>query len=125
MLLSETVLDLFYTDVQIKTSNSMLVEKTLYNIKQAIAGKGQRMILYSAHDTTVLSFNSALGLLSLSCIMEAFYDSANNSETCLSKFPPFATSVVVELWQEDNLEHTVRVASLSDSHCLRRAMNPN
>ena len=81
----------------------------LYNMKQRIIGKGPRMVLYSAHDTTILSFGTALNFLNIDCLMSYFYDGVDNSDSCINQFPIFATNYVIELWEEDNLSHTISV----------------
>jgi hypothetical protein len=47
-------------------------------MKAAMAKNGPRIILYSAHDTNILSFNSALNFVNLSCLIAYFYENVNN-----------------------------------------------
>jgi hypothetical protein len=57
------------------------------------------MVLYSAHDTTILVFNAALQLFSVKCIADNFYDKIPNEDICISKYPSFASNVLLELWK--------------------------
>ena len=43
-------------------------------MKQAIANQGPKLVLLSAHDTTLLSFNVALNFVNIQCIMAHYYD---------------------------------------------------
>ena len=43
-------------------------------MKQAISNNGPKLVLLSAHDTTLLSFLSAINLINIQCIMNYFYD---------------------------------------------------
>ena len=70
------------------------------------------MVLFSAHDTTLLSFGTALNLVNIPCLMDYFYEGKNNSDNCINQFPPFASNYVIELWEEDNKSHTISVLSL-------------
>jgi hypothetical protein len=81
-------------------------------MKQAMEGKGPRLVLYSAHDTTILAFAAALNFLNLDCIMASFFDQVSNEDTCISKYPSFASNFVLELWQQDDLSYTIRVPSI-------------
>ena len=69
VMLSSTLFKLFYSEDQIKTSNSQLLQVMLYNMKQSIIGKGPKMVIYSAHDTTILSLGAALNFLNISCLL--------------------------------------------------------
>jgi len=97
-MLSSTILSWFFTEDQIKTSNTRLFQATIQNMKNAIAGKGPKLVLYSAHDTTVLSFNAALELFNLNCVMDYYFKHVDNKDSCLNQYPPFATNIIVELW---------------------------
>ena len=83
----------------------------LYNMKQSIIGQGPKMVIYSAHDTTILSFGAALNFVNINCLLEYYYNGADNADTCLTTWPPFATNYVIELWEEDNLSHSISVLS--------------
>jgi hypothetical protein len=93
-MLTTTLLGSFYTDIQLKTSNTQLLQNTIYRMKEAKAGNGPKLVLFSAHDTTVLSITSALKLVDIPCVMDRFFNGANNSDTCISEYPQFATNVI-------------------------------
>ena len=78
-------------------------------MKQAIIKKGPRMVLYSAHDTTLLSLATALNFTNINCLIEYFYEGKNNSDVCINAYPPFASNFIIELWEEDNYSHTIKV----------------
>lgn len=63
-------------------------------MKQAIIGKGPRIVLFSAHDTTLMSLWSALKWTSIDCLMKYFYEGVDNSDTCIQKYPSFASNVI-------------------------------
>jgi hypothetical protein len=78
-------------------------------MKQAIIGKGPRVVLFSAHDTTLMSLWAALKWISIECLMKYFYEGVDNADTCIQKNPAFASNVIFELWEEDNLSHSISV----------------
>jgi len=47
-------------------------------MRDAINGSGPKMVLYSAHDTTILAFSAAFKLLSVKCIADNFYGNIHN-----------------------------------------------
>jgi len=64
-------------------------------MKQAIIKKGPRMVLYSAHDTTILSFGTALNFTNIGCLMEYFYEGKSNKDVCITDYPPFSTNYII------------------------------
>ena len=84
-------------------------------MKQRIKGEVEKkeeqpkMVLFSAHDTTILTFGAALNFLNMDCLIDYFYNGANNSETCINQYPDFATNYVIELWVEDDQTHSISV----------------
>ena len=107
-MLSFIIFELFYTEDQVRTSNTGLLEKMLYNMKQRMIGKGPHLVLFSAHDTTILSFGRAMDFLNIGCLME-YFQGNNNEASCINQYPIFATNYLVELWQEDDLSHSISV----------------
>ena len=81
-------------------------------MKAAIDNKGPRIVIYSAHDSNIISFNAALNFTNLNCLMAYFYDNADNEDTCIVKFPSFAANMILELWEEDNLSYSVKVVCI-------------
>ncbi len=67
-------LQLFYQDIQINATATPFLQASLYNMKNIINGNNQapRIVLYSAHDTTVANILSALRLTSGKCILDLF-----------------------------------------------------
>jgi hypothetical protein len=43
-------------------------------MKQAQVGTGPKIVLFSAHDTTILSIAMAFKLISIECLMEAYFN---------------------------------------------------
>lgn len=107
-MLTSTLLVFFYTKDQIRSSNTQLLQNTLYRMREAIAGRGQKLVLFSAHDTTILSLLSAFNMINIPCIMNSFLND-KDVDNCVTAYPQFATNIVLELWQEDNLSHSVKV----------------
>lgn len=68
------------------------------NMRLAISNEGPKMVLYSAHDTTLLSLNTALNFVNLNCLYEYFANGVSNNDTCINTYPIFASNIVVELW---------------------------
>jgi hypothetical protein len=64
-------------------------------MKQAQAGTGPKIVLFSAHDTTILSIAMAFKLISIECLMEAYFNGVDNSRTCINSYPQFATNLVI------------------------------
>ena len=95
-----------------------MLEHIVYNIKQRIVDKGPRMILYSAHDTTLLSLASALNFVNMDCLLQYFYNGVNNSQTCINQYPVFASNFIVELWEQDNLSHSISVPIFIHRFCI-------
>lgn len=59
----------FYTEQQRKTFSTTLISKTILNIKEAIAGRGPKIVLLSAHDTTIATLLAAMNFSSIECIL--------------------------------------------------------
>ncbi len=61
-------LSLYYQPIQYQTTASGLFHETVNNIKRAIAGTGPKLVLYSAHDTTVALMLATFNLTNVGCI---------------------------------------------------------
>jgi hypothetical protein len=72
-----------------------MIQAILYQMKQAMDNKGPKFVIFSAHDTTILSLASAFKFISLKCVMSNFFDGVDNSEDCINKYPQFATNLVL------------------------------
>jgi hypothetical protein len=64
-------------------------------MKQAQARTGPKLVLFSAHDTTVLSLALAFKLISIECLIDAYFNGVDNSKTCINNFPQFATNLII------------------------------
>lgn len=68
-------------------------------MRRALSSSGPKIVLYSAHDTTILMLLSALNLTNLKCLQDNFNNAKNSSDTCIIEYPTFASNIVFELWQ--------------------------
>ncbi len=98
--------------MQKKVSATRLLENTIMNMRRAINKDGQKIILYSGHDTTIYSLLVAMQFTDLECVCANFFNNTPNSDKCINKYPPFASNFVFELWQEDNKSYSVQVLVL-------------
>ena len=97
-MLTSTLFTFFYTRDQVRSSNTQLLQNTLYRMREARAGRGPKLVLFSAHDTTILSLLAAFNMINVPCIVDSFLNSKQNSDTCVTAYPQFATNLVLELW---------------------------
>ena len=65
-------INLFYTDMQRKTTASGFFKNTIANIKRAKELRDVQWVIYSAHDTTVGNMLAAMNMTNVDCIFEAF-----------------------------------------------------
>lgn len=93
-----TLFTYFYTQDQIKIGNTQLLQNTIYRMREARAGRGPKFVFFSAHDTTILSLLTAFNMVSVSCLMDNFFNSKQNQDTCMTSYPQFAANIVLELW---------------------------
>ena len=98
IMLTSALITTFYTQEQIKVSNTQLLQNTLYRMREARAGRGPKLVLFSAHDTTIISVLAAFNMISIPCLMDNFFNSKQNQDTCVTGYPQFATNIVLELW---------------------------
>lgn len=78
MLVSYMVLGTFNTQDQIRSSNTQLLKNTLYRMREAKAGRGPKLVLFSGHDTTILSVLTAFNMINPPCLMDNFFNSKPN-----------------------------------------------
>lgn len=97
-MLTSTLLTFFYTQDQIRSANTQLLQNTLYRMREARAGRGPKLVLFSAHDTTILSVLIAFNMINIPCVMDNFFTSNKNVDNCVTIYPQFATNIVLELW---------------------------
>lgn len=53
-MLTSTIFTFYYTQEQIRIFNTRFFQNTIYRMKEAQAGRGAKLVLFSAHDTTIL-----------------------------------------------------------------------
>ena len=63
---------LYNRAIQYQTTSSLLFQNTLYNIRQAIKQNGPKLVLYSAHDTTLGMLLAALNFTNVDCINKKY-----------------------------------------------------
>ena len=59
-------------------------------------------MLYSAHDTTIGMILATLNFTNVNCINEKYLQNVDNSETCITDFPRFASNFIIEVYREDS-----------------------
>jgi hypothetical protein len=65
-------ISLFYQPIQYQTTATNLFETIVDNFKAAVSGIGPKIILYSAHDTTVGMVLAAFNLTNVACINDKY-----------------------------------------------------
>ncbi len=53
-MLTSTIFTLYFTEDQVRIFNTRLFQNIIYRMKEAQAGRGPKLVLFSAHDTTIL-----------------------------------------------------------------------
>lgn len=76
------ILSKAYHKTHLKAGSTLLLQRTMNNIKAGIEGNGPKIVLYSAHDTTIVLLTMVMKLVSLECVMDNFYNKTDNSDTC-------------------------------------------
>lgn len=71
-------ISLFFQPIQYQTTGTNLFENIVNNIKLAIAGNGPKLILYSAHDTTVGLMLATFNLTNVNCINDKYFRNLSN-----------------------------------------------
>lgn len=102
-------LNLFFKPIQYHATATNLFENIVINFKLAVAGKGPKLVLYSAHDTTVAMVLATFNLTNVNCINDRFIRNSSNLETCISEYPRFASNFILEIYQENNGVHTFSI----------------
>ena len=88
-------INLFYTDIQRRTTASGFFNQTIQNINRAKNLKDVQWVIYSAHDTTVGNMLAAMNMTNVECIFEAFQRGKNyNADTCVSEYPGYTASII-------------------------------
>lgn len=92
-------ISLFYQPIQYYTTATALFENMVNNFKQAIAGTGPKLVLYSAHDTTLGMTLATFNLTNVACINDKYIRDMANEETCVSDYPRFASNFIIEVYR--------------------------
>lgn len=61
--------------------------------------------MYSGHDFTILYLTAALNLTSAECIYDLFMYNTTTANSCISRFPVFASNLLIELYADEALQH--------------------
>nr|DBA24881.1 TPA: hypothetical protein GDO54_012478 [Pyxicephalus adspersus] len=101
LYLSEIAMDTYFgiynQQEKSKLAGGVLVKAIIENITQALTPLSkQKLIMYSAHDTTIGALHSALNISS-------------------GRFPPYASCHFFEIYQVDNKSYTVEMYFRNDS----------
>lgn len=67
-----------------------------------------RIVIYSAHDTTLGMVMAALNLANIECITDHYLNGVKNDDTCIWEYPPFTANLIFELWNK-NGEYTIKL----------------
>lgn len=59
------------------------------------------LVLWSAHDITVVSMLAALGMISTNCFERKYFNQLNNNEICVD-YPHFSAALMFELYSTTN-----------------------
>lgn len=87
--------DLFAQPDQIRAVSTLYLQQTLENLKGKVNGTyTPRMVIYSAHDTTVGMVLAALNMTNLKCIANYYLNNIVAEDTCVEKFPPFTANII-------------------------------
>lgn len=95
-------INLFYTEMQRRTTSSGFFNQTIFNIKRAIRSKDVQWVIYSAHDTTVGNMLAAMNMTNVECIFAAFTSKNDNlnSDTCVAAYPGYTASIIFEVYED-------------------------
>lgn len=85
----------FSTKKQLKATATGFFNATFNNIKNAVENNNDvKLVIYSAHDTTVLNMLAALNMTNVDCVYQAFLNNQTTSETCVIKYPIFTSNII-------------------------------
>eukprot|EP00828_Plagiopyla_frontata_P029284 TRINITY_DN3788_c0_g1_i3.p1 TRINITY_DN3788_c0_g1~~TRINITY_DN3788_c0_g1_i3.p1 ORF type:complete len:292 (-),score=42.96 TRINITY_DN3788_c0_g1_i3:95-970(-) len=102
-------IELYGSPKQKQLVSTPFYQELIAIFKQNIEGTSTtKWHMYSAHDTTIGQFLTALNLTTYNCIYEIFTTGTFTSNACVYQYPNFATSLIVELYQ-DNIGRYVKV----------------
>ena len=90
---------MFYQSVQYYTTATSLFDNMVNNFKAAVSGTGPKLVLYSAHDTTVAMTLATFNLTNVECINDKYIRDMPNEQTCASDYPPFASNFIIEVYR--------------------------
>ena len=89
--------DLASNEVQINATVTGFFNATIHNMEKVMANKHkEKLVLYSAHDLTIVMALAGLRMGSRECALN-HYLSPQEPTSCVYTFPDFASSMVFEL----------------------------
>lgn len=104
--------NLFLTDLQINTTVTPFLNHTVNNMRNIMKDPTrEKLIIYSAHDTTVGNVLAGLRLTSANCVWDVYKNGRNID--CVSDYPQYTSNVIFELVSRDT-DYAVRVHNLFD-----------
>jgi hypothetical protein len=105
-------INLFLTELQIRSTSSGFFEETINNINRVLTVGDVQWVIYSAHDTTVANMLVALNFTNAQCIYEAYLQNSNqskdekgedgnyyNPDTCIFEYPGYSANIIFELYK--------------------------
>lgn len=105
--------NLFLTDLQINTTITPFLNHTINNMRSIMRDSTrERLIIYSAHDTTVGNVLAGLRLASAECVWDV-YKNGKNAD-CISDYPQYSSNIIFELISRDT-DYGVRVEFTSNT----------
>ena len=80
---------------QIKAISSNYLLETLGNLEEKAAGNfTPRIVIYSAHDTTIWMILNALKMTNLPCIVDYYLENKTSEDTCIYLYPKYTSNVI-------------------------------
>ena len=104
-------INLFFTELQINTTVSGFLNSTRLNMVNAMnSAVEERLVIYSAHDTTVGNVLAGFRLVNAQCVLDQ-YIGKNESKLpyCAYDYPYFASNLILELHRSSNKSYFVKL----------------
>lgn len=106
----DLITKLFYTERQISSTATGFFDATAHNFRRIITNRNaEQLVIYSAHDTTIMNFLVAMNLTNAECVYSAFKNKINTSDTCVIKYPTYTSNIIFQLYEYPNQTHTFRI----------------
>lgn len=108
MYVLDLYVNLFFTELQINATATPFLNQTIQNMRNIVRDKNrERLIIYSAHDTTVGNILAALRLTSAQCVWDHYVK--GYAENCVSDYPIYTANIIFELHDRETDEYIVKV----------------